>query len=190
MTNDPFAARGQSFEDAYFHKKDKELVSKLQKVFQTKLTKDELRKASGVENEEVLDRLVSLNLRGELLGAFKLYPLVEVAWADGGVDKKEIAAVVKAAIQHGMPQNGEAIKRLEEWLVRGPTADGRAAWNMFAGELRKQLTPAQLNTFRADLLKMANDVAQASGGILGGFFQVSPQEKRVLDGIAKALTHP
>ena len=113
---------------------------------------------------------------------------MEIAWADGGVDKKEIAAVVKAAIQHGMPSEGEAVKRLEEWLHRGPTADGRTAWNMFAGELRTHLTREQLDTFRADLLKMANDVAHASGGILGIFFQVSPKAKRVLDGIAKALS--
>ena len=64
MTTDPFVARGRSFEEAYFRRKDEELVSKLRKIFQTKLSKEELRKSTGVENEEVLDRLVSLNLRG------------------------------------------------------------------------------------------------------------------------------
>jgi hypothetical protein len=35
----------------------------------------------------------------------------------------------------------------------------------------------------------AKDVAEASGGILGAFFQISPSEHHVIDAIKKALTH-
>jgi hypothetical protein len=189
MSSDNIAARGKSLEDGYYRTKDAELVTKLQKVFQTRLDKESIRTVSGISDEQVLDRLVNLSLKGELLTAFKLYPLVEIAWADGSIDKSETDAVVSAAIKLGVPRDSEAIKRLKEWLERGPTEDGRAAWRMFAGELRKSLSPKELATFRDDMLKYARDVAEASGGILGVVFQVSPSEQRIIDGLAKVLTH-
>lgn len=187
--HDAFHARGQSLEEAYFRTKDAELVEKLRAVFQSKLDKEELRKKTGITNDEVLDRLILANVKGELLAAFKLYPLVEVAWADGAVDRREADAVIQAAIKVGVPKDGEAIARLREWLDRGPTHDGRAAWRMFAGELRKTLSPKELDTFRDDLLKMARKVAETSGGILDMFLQVSGAEQKVIDEIKKALSH-
>ncbi len=189
MPSDPFVSRERSFEEAYFRQKDADLVDKLRSVFQTKLEKESLRKVSGITDEAVLDRLVKLSVRGELLSAFKLYPLVEIAWAHGKFQKHEADAVIAAAIKQGMPAEGEAIKRLQEWLERGPTEDGRTAWRMFAGELRKALTPPELATFRNDLLMYARRVAEVCGGVLGLFSKISPGEQRVLDSINRELTH-
>lgn len=188
MSSDQFAARGRSLEEGYFRTKDADLVEKLRKVFETSRNKEELSKATGITNDEVLQRLVNLSIRGELLTAFKLYPLVEIVWADGSFDKAESEAVVSAAIKLGIPRDSESIKRLKDWLERGPTEDGRAAWRMFAAELRKTLNPKELATFRDDLLKYAHSVAEASGGIFGVFLQVSPEEKKVIEVIQKALT--
>lgn len=189
MSHDAFAERAMSFEEGYFRNKDAELVDKLKAVFQSRLDKEELRKATGITNEEVLDRLVAVSAKGEMLSAFKLFPLVEIAWADGIVEKKESEAIINAAVKMGMPRHGEAIKRLEEWLVRGPSEEGRAAWYMFAQELRKTLSPDQLSTFRTDLLKYANDVAHASGGFLGIISSISHNEQKVIDGVKRALSH-
>jgi uncharacterized tellurite resistance protein B-like protein len=186
---DAFHARGKSLEESYFRTKDAQLVEKLRKVFQSTLDKEELRKATGITNDEVLDRLIRLNVRGELLTAFKLYPLVEIAWADGRLDKKEADAVVHAAITLGLPKDSDSLARLKEWVQRGPTPDGRAAWRMFASELRKVLSPHELNTFRDDLLKHAKAVADTSGGILDMFLNTSAAEKRVIDKIRELLTH-
>lgn len=188
MTTDPFAARGRSYEEAYFRTKDADLVAKLRSVFQSDVDKESIRKATGITNEQVLDRLVKASVRGELLTAFKLYPLIEIAWADGAFDKREAEAVVSAAVKLGVPPEGEAIRRLREWLERGPTEDGRTVWKMYAAELCKTLSEKELATFREDLLKYAKSVAEASGGVLGIFMQVSPAEQRVIDGVAKALT--
>lgn len=188
-THDAFHARGRSLEEAYFRTKDAELVEKLSRIFHAKLDKEALRAASGITNEEVLDRLIQANIRGELLTVFRLYPLVEMAWASGHCDKKEAEAVLNAAAKLGLPRDSDSIHRLEEWLARGPTPDGRAAWRMFAGELRRSLTAKELATFRHDLLVHAKDVAEASGGILGTFFQVSAKEHHVIEAIKKALTH-
>lgn len=188
MAANAFEDRRNAFEEEYFKTKDASVMGKLKQVFEAKITKDELRKQAGITNEAVLDRLVTLNINGHLLTAFKLLPLVEIAWADGSVDKDEARIVHEAAIKSGVPAKGPAMERMEEWLHRGPTADGRKAWFMFAEELRKTLTPAEMDAFRTELLKYAHDVARASGGVLGLFGQISPGEKRVLDEVTQALT--
>jgi uncharacterized tellurite resistance protein B-like protein len=184
-----FDARRTGFEAEYFHKKDAQLVEKLKAVFNRKMDREGLKQATGISNEEVLDRLLAVNAKGELLLAFRLYPLVEIAWADGKADPKECKAVIDAALKFGVPAEGAAIRALEAWLKRGPTADGRTAWYAFAGELRKTLNKAELETFRNDLLEGANAVAKASGGFLGVAFEISAVEQKVLDRIAKELKH-
>jgi hypothetical protein len=185
---DAFAARRAGLEAEYFHKKDADLVGKLKDVFGRKLEREELRKATGIKSDEVLDRLLALNAKGELLLAFRLYPLVEIAWVDGSIDKREIKAVIEAASALGVPPKSAALQTIEAWLERGPSEDGRLAWYMFAEELRKTLTPAELDKFRNELLAGAKAVASASGGILGVAFEISKKEERVLEQIAKALT--
>jgi hypothetical protein len=186
---DSFATRRLGLEAEHFHKKDAELVGKLRAVFNRKLDREELRASTGIKNEEVLDRLLAVNAKGEMLLAFRLYPLVEIAWADGSADKREAKAVIDAAIRLGVPVKSAALEAIEAWLKRGPTPDGRLAWYMFAEELRKTLSTAELDTFRTQLLEGAKAVATASGGILGVAFEVSDKERRVLDAITKALTH-
>jgi hypothetical protein len=184
---DAFEARGRSFEEAYFRGKDAELVGKLRQVFDAKTSKEELRKATGISNEQVLDQLAAASLHGESLTAFKLFPLVELAWADGTVTKAESDAVINAAVKSGIAPSSPALGQMKEWLERGPTEDGRAMWLMYAAELRKVLSAAQLTTFRDDLLKHAHKVAEASGGVFG-IATTSVSEQRVIDKVSKALS--
>lgn len=184
-----FAARGRALEEAYFRTKDAELVEKLQRIFHDKLDKDELRRATGITDEVVLDRLIAANVRGELLTVFRLYPLVEIAWANGRVNRQEAAAVIEAAVKLGLPPESESFTRLGVWLAEGPTSEGRAAWRMFARELRRLLTPQELDEFRHDLLRYARDVADASSGILGRLIPSHPREDHVIAEIKAALTH-
>lgn len=186
---DPFVARGRSNEAAYFHAKDAVLVEKLNRIFEARRDKDELRKVTGIQDDAKLDRFIQLSLKSELLTAFRLYPLVEIAWADGYFDKKEAQAVIDAATKLGVKQESAAAARLEEWLHNGPTEDARAAWKMLAGELRRTLSQAELSSFRQDLMRYANDVAEASGGVLNMFLRVSEKEQAVINKIAALLTH-
>ena len=186
MNRDQFEARRSSFEEAYFRNKDVDTVEKLKKVFDAKRDREELRKATGITSDEVLDRMMAVNAKGEMLTAFKLLPLVEVAWADGSCDKKEADAVIVAAIKHGVPRDSAALEQIKAWLYRGPNPEARKAWAMYAEELRKTLAPAELDAFREDLLKTARQIAESGGGILRAL--VSKSEKTVLNKIAEALT--
>jgi len=189
MEKDPFEERRKAFEEEYFRKKDAQLVDKLKAVFHRTLDRESIRKATGITQEAVLDNLVQLSLSGEMMSAFQLFPLVEVAWADSVVDEREIRAVLEAAHDHGIVRGSASHSMLENALKSPPNDDARKAWYMYAGELRKTLSPHELTTFRNDLLEHARRVAKASGGILNAVFQVSHNESKVLKAIAKALTN-
>lgn len=188
MGQSAFDTRGKGFEVEYFRKKDRQLVEKLKEVFHRKIDKDGIRKSTGITDERVLDNLVALNLSGELMAAFKFFPLVEIAWADGAIDARETAAVLAAVEKQGIPRGSAAHAMLENALKNGPRPDARKAWYMFAEELRKTLNPAELATFRNDLLAQARTVAEASGGILNMAMTVAGSERKVIQAVEKALT--
>ena len=188
MTSDAFENRRKSFEAEYFGRKDAQLVDKLKAVFHRKVDKEGLRKLTRIQNERLLDNLVALNLSGDLMAAFNLLPLVELAWADGAVDEREVRAILAAAEQEGLVPQSKASQLIEFALKHGPNPEAREAWYHYANELKNTLSAKQLSEFRTDLLEHARSVAAASGGFLNIAFTVSPNEQRVLDQIEKALT--
>lgn len=190
MTTDSFEARRKAIEEAYFRKRDAQLVDKLKDLFRKKIEKEDLRRMTGITDERVLDNVVALNLSGDLLGAFRLFPLLEIAWADGQVDEHEVRAVLEAAVQHGVAPGSPAYEMMERSLKDHLRSDARKAWYLYAEELCKVLNPQELAAFRQDLLDCATRVAQASGGVLNVAFTVSAREKKILDAIERALTPP
>src|SRR5262249_57536451 len=100
MTKDIFEKRGIYLEEAYFGKKEFALLEKLRGVFQRKVDKESIRKAAGVTDEELLDRMVEIQLNGEMMAAFQLYPLVEMAWADGDLSEKDARTVLPPPQTH------------------------------------------------------------------------------------------
>lgn len=185
--HDAFDARRLGLEEEYFRTRDAQLVAKLKGVFHAGITKDELRRTTGIADEAMLDRLAAANVGGEMLVAFKVYPLVEIAWADGSVDADERRAILAAAASSGVKPGSEAMKCLEGWIASGPSKELRQLWAMYAKQLAKSLTPAELATFRADLAAYANKVAEASGGVLGIVWRISPAEQAAIDGLTKML---
>jgi uncharacterized tellurite resistance protein B-like protein len=184
----PFELRERSFEAEYFNRKEVELIDKLKLVFHRKIDKQSIREATGVTDEQLLDRLVELNLSGELMAAFSLLPIIEVAWADGEVDDRERHAVLSAAERHGIPRGSKAYAMLETRLREGPSKEARKIWYHYAEALKKTLSPQQLEEFRTDLLDACKRVAETSGGFLNFLFKVSANERKVIDAVERALT--
>jgi hypothetical protein len=187
MSRDIFQRREMYLEEEYFRKKEFELLEKLKKVFQKKVDKESIRKATGITNEEVLDRLVALQLNGELMGAFQLYPLVEIAWADGDLSESEAKSVLAAGEKQGVRPGTRAYRMLESRLQRGPDPEARKIWFLYAEELKKTLTPAEIKKFRDDLLERARGIVAATGHLERLLLDVGG-ERKVLAAIEKALT--
>ena len=180
--------RERWFEAQYFSRKDAELIDKLKLVFHKRIDKQSIRETTGVTDEALLDRLVDLNLDGELMAAFNLLPLIEIAWADGDVDDREMHAVLSAAEQLGIGPGSTAYEMLQTRLREGPSKDARKLWFHYAETLRKTLNAKELERFRKDLLDACRRVAETSGGLLNVAFTVSANEKKVLEAVERALT--
>ena len=187
MGKDIFEKREMYLEQEYFRKKEFELLEKLKGVFQKKIDKESLRKASGVTNEELLDRMVDIQVKGEMMAAFQLYPLVEIAWADGDLSESESRSVLAAGEEHGIKPGTKAHEMLQQRLHRGPDPEVRKIWFLYADELKKALSPAELDTFRSDLLERARAVVAATGHLERLLIDVGG-ERRILAAIERALS--
>jgi uncharacterized tellurite resistance protein B-like protein len=187
MDRDAFEARRKSLEETFFAKREKSLVEKLRRTLEQEQPRETLRDLTGIQDEGVIDTLVSLHVDRDTLAAFALYPLVEVAWADGQVDEAERDAFLRAAAEHGLSADSPGHQALREFLKETPREEARRAWYAWATSLRDRLSPDERRKLRTGLVARARSVAEASGGILGLGRRVSAAEAAVITKIEDAF---
>src|SRR5688572_3682202 len=171
--------RRTSFEEIFFAKQDAKVLAELRQERERKAAIEGLARASGMDDEDLLGRLVELGIDARSWTALSLVPLVEVAWADGSIDTKERAAILTAASEHGLHRTAPGHVLLESFLRNRPEAAMFAAWGGFMTELVQQLRPGERESVREQIVDRARKVAAAAGGILG-IGAISDAEKRVL----------
>jgi hypothetical protein len=179
--------RAKSLEEEFFDKKNRELLKTLKAHEQEELDAKAITQVTGITDKELIAQLVGLKLNAQQLAAFTLYPLIEVAWADGAVDDDERAAVLEAATQTGIKASSPAYELLTVWLGMKPPAAYGKQWTRYASALVTGLKPADKKLFRENLIGRAKKVAEASGGILGLGSKISKSERDVLKGLEEAL---
>lgn len=178
--------RGRSLEEAFFQQEDAKLISRLKNLREREDKRRALAEASGIQNTDVLDKLVALDIHPEMLAALALIPLIEVAWADGQVEDVERAAMLGAIEAQGKLLNPLQHELFERWLKRRPAPELFVAWGHYAQEVLRQLPDAQRRVMSNGLLAHARAVAEAAGGFLG-FGKVSDDEEAILQRLAKIL---
>jgi len=178
---------GRVLEDIFFSKQDKILIDKLQQMEKMKETKKVLAEISGITNDDILQKLVELNIRPEIVATLALVPLVEVAWADGKIDEKEKAAVLEAAGQSFVSKESPDFDLLKRWMERKPDAKLLEAWEHYIEGLCHNLTEHQKNALKKDLIGHARQVADATGGILGLGSRMSKSELEMLAKLESAF---
>jgi hypothetical protein len=121
MQNRLFGDREKAMEEAFFRSED----AKLLKSLQQKAHLDEIATALGeqlqVKNPDLLLRVRQLGITLETAAGFFLAPLVQVAWANGKVSKKEHDTVLRIALRRGIEADSPAYAKLEEWLGTRPS---------------------------------------------------------------------
>lgn len=185
--SDALGDRRKELEESFFAKQNQQLVEKLKADKQRVMTKDGIREVTGIENDAVLERLVALKLNRETVAALALFPLIEVAWADGAVDTKESAAVLEAAHQSGILKGSSAHTLIEGWLKLKPPAALHTAWFNYLLALCAGMTADDKAMLKNELLGKARLVAEASGGILGLGSKVSKAEHDTLKKLEEAF---
>lgn len=187
MSDDALTDRRKELEETFFAKQNQELIDKLRAQKQKALDKAGIQEITGIKNEEVLEKLVSLKLDRETISALSLFPLIQIAWADGAVDAREQAAVLSAADASGIGKGSSAHTLLESWLKLKPPAALENAWSNYVKALVEGMSAGEKLALRSELLNKARAVAEASGGILGMGSKISKAESDTLTRLEAAF---
>lgn len=184
---DAFAERGRSLEEEYFHRKEREVIDKMRVRAAAEEQRRRLGEKAGVADEELLNDLQALGYTPETVMMLYLVPVIQTAWAEGGISAKERDLIVRAARSRGITEGTPCDQQLNLWLSTRPSDE------MFEKSLRAIRTILQAQpesareTSEKDLLSLATAIAAASGGIVG-FRAVSAEEQQILKHISDELT--
>ena len=181
---DNFADRNRTHEEDYFYKRDRELIEKMRQQAKVEEQLRVLGERAGVTDPEVIHELAELGFTQETVKLLPLIPVLEMAWAEGGVTPAERKMVIDVARARGIEAGTAADSQLAEWLDRQPPESvyrraGRLIKALFASGGRFDFAPD-------DLLKYCEAIAEASGGILG-IGRVSSAERATLARIADEI---
>jgi hypothetical protein len=178
--------RRDALENEFFHKEDQKKIEHLKEGLSKQSTKEELRKASGMSDDAVLDQLVSLGLTGKTVAALSLVPLIWVAWADGTIQDNERVAILNGAHGKGLEEGTPGYALLESWLAKQPDDKLFSAWETYIKTLAAQLNDEQNRLLRTQIVNFARVVAESAGGFLG-IGRVAGSEEKVLSRISAAF---
>ena len=171
--------RGRALENQFYEKENQQKLAAMKQKLEATASKDELRKASGMSDDAVLERLVTLGLRANTIAALSLVPLIQVAWADGAIQENERTAILQGAHGKGLEEGSDGYELLQTWLKKPPSAELFAAWEAYIKALAAELNDEQNRLLKNQIVGFAKMVAASAGGILG-FGKVSAAEEGVL----------
>jgi hypothetical protein len=174
-------------EDAWFRERDRELIEKLKQDARKRAERERLAETTGLEPDHaVLEDLQQLGFGETTIALLHLVPLVQVAWAEGGISAEERALLNEAARAHGVAPGSEAERTLAGWLETRPDESffGRAL--SIVRVLLGVRSEEEQKHSRESLVALCEELAAASGGLLG-FGKVAAAEKEVIDRVAAAL---
>lgn len=183
---DALGGKKRDVEEDYFRKQDQALIERMRKESEAVASRRELGEKTGLTDPLLIAELEQLGFTSETVALLPVVPVVQVAWAEGGVSSKEREMVVRYARGRGIQEGSAADALLTGWLTTRPAPEvfskaTRLIRNMLAagGEATKDLNPD-------DLVAYCESIAAASGGIFG-IGSVSSEERAVLEGLAQAL---
>jgi hypothetical protein len=184
MADDRLSNRKRAHEEDYFQKRDRELIEKLQRQAKAEQELRELGERVGVADPEISRELAELGFTPETIKLLPLIPVLEMAWAEGGVTAQERKMAVELARSRGIDADSAADRQLTEWLDRRPDESvfrraSRLIGALFASGGRFEITPD-------DIIKYSEAIADASGGIFG-IGRVSSEERATLGRIANEI---
>jgi hypothetical protein len=183
---DPLFNDTRSLEDVFFLRHDAALIEELRRREAQANQKKLLAEVLGIPAESVLNRLVEHGIHAESVAAFALVPIMEVAWADGAVQKGEAEVVLRTMEKRGIPKGSLAYQIAEEWLQYRPDPNLMAVWKDYTRHLIATLDETTCADLRKSTLENAQMVAEAVGGFLG-FGSVSEAEKKIISELTEAF---
>ena len=183
MSREFLDERRRALEESFFRKRNAELLDKLKNQLQLESKRKELAMVSGIKDEKLLDRLLSLELSPQTVAALALVPMIRVAWADGRLEPKEREAILESAVQAGLDKASLSYHWLISWLESKPDDELVSAWKGYVHALQATLDDRDRQALHNGLIKRARHVAKSAGGALGLANPISEKEEAVLQDI-------
>lgn len=156
-----------ALEEAFFLRKNQQLLEQMRVDLDATQQRAELKSATGISDDDVLDGILSLGVTVESLAAIALVPMVLVAWSDGTISEKEREAIVAAAKRSGVAEQSAAGQLLANWLCDKPDANLEATWRNYVLAVTQQMAAGDRIKFGEQILARCKQVAEAAGGFLG-----------------------
>lgn len=179
--------RGRTLIDAIFHEQDQALLKAFHERLEKLDRREQLKGICGIDDDELLDRMIELDMQPEVVAAIAVVPLVVMAWADGAVQPQEREAILQAAEQTGVGAQDGRYPVLEHWLSNKPGPEILEAWKLYIAALCKQLDAKEIGELKHDLLDRMDKIANAAGGMLGITSKVSSNEQAVKKSLQQAF---
>ena len=186
-----FNEREKAMEAKYFREQDAKLLEKLRKGAKLDEIAEALAEKLKVDDPEMLTRARALGITPDNVEAFFAVPLVQVAWAEDKVTKREADLVLRLARDRGIEESSSSYAQLVEWLRVRPD---EALFDVALETIRHgfSVLPLKEREERIErLLDNCHKVAEASGNEfarqLGLGDGVSNVEETLLDRISNKL---
>lgn len=178
--------RRLAFEESFFAARS-ERLRELRSDAAGAEIRERLAAIAGIRDAEVLERLVSLDVRPETWIALTLVPLIAVAWADGRIDVEERDAILAAAESDGVLRDSPAHTMLESWLAHRPGNELLGSWGTLAMALCQQFAEPERKVLETEVMGRALRVAEAAGDYFGVGDNVSDVERAVMARLQNAF---
>ena len=155
-----------------------DLAKRIEKRKQARLMGD----VFATNDLELAAELESLGFNQERACVVDLLPLVQVAWADGRIQREERGRIMGVLRVRGLGPRSSAWEFIEALLEERPSeAYFDASLQVLARLLEKRSSTAQT------VVSMCVQVAEASGGLFGMRRAIDANERKVLMQVAESL---
>lgn len=186
--HDAFAERGRALEEEYFRKKDRELVEKMRRAAAADQARGELGTQTGLADPSMLAELQQLGFTAETVAVLPLVPVLELAWAEGGITPAERQLLLSIARSRGIAEGSAADHQLTAWMIDRPSPAVFANAGRLISALLDARTGLAAGLTPDQLVGYCEQIASASGGLLGlPIRAVSMEERNLLTRIASDL---
>ena len=183
---DGLADQARKREEDYFRKRDRELIERMRQAAAAEQTRKDLQAKTGLHDPELLRALQELGFTPDTISLLPLVPVLQVAWAEGGVSTAERRLIVDLARSRGIDAGTPADRELTEWLDRRPGPGVFERATRLIGAMLDRTGDAATDLSVEGLIKYCESIASASGGMFG-IGRISAEERDTLAQIASAL---
>lgn len=185
--HDSLHERGRALEEEYFRKKDRELVERMRRAARDESIRDDLSARTGLQDPDLLAELQALGFTPDTVILLPLVPVIQVAWAEGGITAPERLALIRLARARGIAEGDPADRLLQQWLAQRPDESVFVSATRLIRAMLEAHGPEVAGLTADDLVKYCESIASVSGGIFGVINRISPEERVLLGSITAIL---